>query len=97
MTNQEAVEIIKSLMNACTPDSKYYKVGEMAINALSNNETIKERSYLEGFHEANKLYYKAIEEIKTEIENYMKNEGFGSGWIEDIKEIIDNHIGEVRE
>ena len=29
-----------------------------------------------------------IEEIKAEIENYMKNEGFGSGWIEDIKEII---------
>lgn len=30
----------------------------------------------------------AIEDIKQEIENYMISEGFGSGWIEDIKEII---------
>ena len=34
---------------------------------------------------------KVIEDIKREIENYMKNEDFGSGWIEDIKEIIDKH------
>lgn len=38
----------------------------------------------------------AIGNIKAEIENYMKNEGFGSGWIEDINEIIDKHLKEVR-
>lgn len=36
---------------------------------------------------------KIFKKIKTEIENYMINEGFGSGWIEDIEEIIDKHIG----
>lgn len=49
-----------------------------------------------GYAHAKRELSKVIEDIKQEIENYMKNEGFGSGWIEDIKEIIDNHIGEVR-
>ena len=39
---------------------------------------------------------KAIEDIKQEIENYMISEGFGSGWIEDIKEIINKHITEEK-
>lgn len=37
-----------------------------------------------------------IEDIKQEIENYMISEGFGSGWIEDIKEIINKHITEEK-
>lgn len=39
---------------------------------------------------------KAIEDIKQEIENYMISKGFGSGWIEDIKEIINKHITEEK-
>lgn len=36
MTREEAIKIIQELMTACTPDSKYYKVGQMAISALDN-------------------------------------------------------------
>lgn len=35
MTREEAIKTIQELMIACNPDSKYYRVGQMAIQALS--------------------------------------------------------------
>lgn len=101
MTNQKAIEIINKEVWHVFPE--YREALDMAINALSTIETIKERSYLEGFHEANKLYHKAVEEIKADIENiYPEHQSTGelTGYadaIDDILKIIDNHISEYKE
>lgn len=34
ITVEDAIKTIQELMKACRPDSKYYKVGDMAIKAL---------------------------------------------------------------
>ena len=39
-TTEDAIKTIQELMIACTPDSKYYKVGKMAISALLENEEL---------------------------------------------------------
>ena len=59
-------------------------------------DELKQWEYDKGYDKGKADMLKAIEDIKQEIENYMKNEGFGSGWIEDIKEIINKHITEEK-
>ncbi len=66
MTREEAIRRLQNFKE--TADGTYewsvfvntddLKAFDMAINALSNIETIKERSYLEGFHEALKMLVK---------------------------------------
>lgn len=38
-----------------------------------------------------------LDDIKAEIDTYLQNEGFGSEYRNDIKQIIDNHIGKEHE
>ena len=59
-------------------------------------DELKQWEYDKGYDKGKADMLKAIEDIKQEIENYMINEGFGSGWIEDIKEIINKHITEEK-
>lgn len=40
----EAIKIIKSLMSACQSDSKYYKVGKMAIKAIEQIRSMNEEA-----------------------------------------------------
>ena len=40
ITTEYAVKTIQELMIACTPDSKYYRVGQMAISAMLENEEL---------------------------------------------------------
>ena len=39
-TTEDAIKTIQELMIACTPDSKYYRVGQMAISAMLENEEL---------------------------------------------------------
>ena len=66
MTNQEAITIIKELMIACTSDSKYYKVGDMAINALEQEPLEVEATELQ------KAYNKGFEDCRQAVMDCFK-------------------------
>lgn len=70
-TTEDAIKTIQELMIACTPYSKYYRVGQMAIKALSQEQkTIQEKQA------ESEKYQKAFEKhLMTDIKTDTNKQG----------------------
>ena len=66
---------------------------------LDDIETLKHRSYLEGFHKAYQMYYKMFDDIKVELTEWhnIKHSGLSDANYQIMLDIIGKHIGERSE
>ena len=106
MTCKECIHnAVCYLRNYCIPSDFANKCGfYFSDNVIDDIETLKHRSYLEGFHKAYQMYYKMFADIKAEIQAsmdmYKGCEYIGDKARRDelwhVLEIIDNHTRKER-
>ena len=89
-TTEDAIKTIQELMVACTPDSKYYRVGQMAISAMLENEELS-KDLDEALQEIDE-YERGLsqEPCDTYTEGYFK--GYDDGLEQKLEEPCDDAI-----
>ena len=107
MTCKECIHnAVCYLRNYCITSDYANKCGDYFSDSVFDDiiEILKHRSYLEGFHKANQMYYKMFNDIKTEIQAsmdmYKGCEYIGDKARRDelwhVLEIIDKHTEKER-